>query len=341
MKKILIIQTAFPGDAILTLPLIQKLSIIEKKSKIDVLCIPQTKIFFENSEYVNKVLVYDKREKDKKILSFLKLMKTIKNEKYDKVVSPHRSLRSTLISYFSKSKETISFDKSAFSFLYKIRIKYDLNKHEVQRNLSLIGVNEQDWSNNLPQISINKTTQEKIQKILDENSLKKYIVIAPGSVWETKKYPLEYFSKIIDYLLLNNYQIALIGSKQDGNNVNLLLNKNKNVITFMGELNFIESIEIMKYSQMIICNDSAPTHMSMVANIPTITIYCSTIPEFGFYPYNGKSQTISIPLSCKPCGIHGHKKCPKEHFNCAKLLKPEIVIEKINNLLNQNKIDNQ
>lgn len=59
--KILVIQTAFPGDAILTLPLIQKYSEIFNDALIDVICIPSTKEIFEACTEVNKVIVLDKK----------------------------------------------------------------------------------------------------------------------------------------------------------------------------------------------------------------------------------------------------------------------------------------
>ena len=72
----------------------------------------------------------------------------------------------------------------------------------------------------------------------------------------------------------------------------------------------------------------------MIADIPTLTIYCSTIPQFGFYPYNKKSDYLSFnELNCKPCGIHGHDKCPINTFDCGYKLMPEMVIEKIAKLL--------
>ena len=45
-ERILFIQTAFPGDAILTLPAIKKLKDFFPDSTIDVLCIPATKEIF-------------------------------------------------------------------------------------------------------------------------------------------------------------------------------------------------------------------------------------------------------------------------------------------------------
>ena len=73
----------------------------------------------------------------------------------------------------------------------------------------------------------------------------------------------------------------------------------------------------------------------MVNDIKVLTLYCSTVAEFGFYPYNSKSKYLSFDnLKCKPCGIHGFKECPINTFDCGNKLKPEIVIEEAEKLLN-------
>ena len=105
-----------------------------------------------------------------------------------------------------------------------------------------------------------------------------------------------------------------------------------------GEFSFIETIELLKSSSLLICNDSAPTHLGVCADIPVLTIYCSTVPQFGFYPYNMKSDYISYDnLSCKPCGIHGYSSCPLGTFDCAKLLVPDLVIEKAEKILSNDR----
>ena len=62
-SRVLIIQTAFYGDVILTLPLVQVLK--EKlDAEIDFLCIPKTKIILQNNPYINDVLIFDKSSQD-------------------------------------------------------------------------------------------------------------------------------------------------------------------------------------------------------------------------------------------------------------------------------------
>jgi heptosyltransferase-2 len=65
-------------------------------------------------------------------------------------------------------------------------------------------------------------------------------------------------------------------------------------------------------------NDSAPLHLSSAMNAPVTAFFCSTVPEFGFTPLSEESNIVEVKqkLTCRPCGLHGYKKCPEGHFKC-------------------------
>ncbi len=336
-EKILVIQTAFLGDAVLTLPLIQKLSEIFPQSLIDVIAIPATEEIFSASPYVSSVFVLDKKGRHKGIKRLIGFISELKKNNYTKLYSPHRSFRSGLITLGLGVKDSYGFDTSSFKFAYKTLVKYNLNDHEVKRNLSLVSneLNNDDWKI-LPEVELNETSTEKIKNYVSANNLSKgFIAVAPGSVWQTKVYPQEYFAEIAKELLHRNEKIVLIGGENDKNICDdIAFNLEKNVYVSAGEFTPVETIGLLKYSKLLITNDSAPTHLGMCADIPVITLYCSTVPGFGFYPYNNGSSYLSYDkLECKPCGIHGFNQCPVGTFDCGYKLKPETVIQKINNIL--------
>ncbi len=335
--KILLIQTAFPGDAILTLPLIQKIKMKYEQSTLKVLCIPQTKILFEFSPYVDQAITYDKKSNEKGFGGFVNIIGKVRNEKFDLIISPHRSTRSSLIAFLSGAKKTISFDKSAASFLYTELKHYHSEWHEVKRNLSLIEkeISEEDWKI-YPELIVNDERRIKVEKLLLNLKSKQLIAIAPGSVWNTKKYPIEFFKEIVKNLIEKNFEIAVIGGENDKKLGEILEEIDNNKIdNFCGKIDFIESFYLLQNVKLLISNDSAPTHLGVAADIPVLTIYCSTIPQFGFYPYNQRSQSISFnDLYCKPCGIHGFEKCPEDHFKCGYELKPNLIIQKVQEMLN-------
>jgi len=337
MEKILVIQTAFIGDALLTLPMIEKLKENFKNSLIDVVCIPSTEEIFSASPFVNEVLVLDKKKKHKSIYNLLKFAKSIKQKQYTRIYSPHRSLRTSLIVMQSGVRETYGFANSAFFHVYKNLVEYSYAKHEVQRNLDLIGFNyiSDNWKI-IPKLKLNENSSIKIQTFLAENYLsEKIIAVAPGSVWETKKYPLEHFVEIISHFTDLDYKIILLGGESDKVLCeNIARNFEKNVISAGGKFSLVETIEILKNVKLLLTNDSAPTHLGVCADIPVLTIYCSTIPAFGFFPYNKKSFYISYDdLKCKPCGLHGYEKCPISTFDCGYKLKPNIIINKMKEML--------
>ncbi len=337
MERILVIQTAFIGDAILTLPMIQKLKKDNTSSKIDVVCIPSTLEIFSSSPNVENAIVLDKKGKHKSITGLWKFIKELRKNNYTRIYSPHRSFRSSFIVMNLKVKETYGFSNASFRHVYYNLIEYIPSHHEVRRNLNLIGFDsDNDWKI-LPEVRVPELSRIKVENYLSEiNFDNKVISIAPGSVWNTKKYPAEYFESIIKYLTENTFKVILTGSEKEKQLCDSLKEKfNQNVYSSAGVFTLVETVELIKRTRLLITNDSASTHLGMCANIPVLTLYCSTVPQFGFFPYNNSSSFLSFnDLYCKPCGIHGYEKCPVKNFACGYNLKPEIVISKIKEMLN-------
>ena len=339
-ENILVIQTAFLGDAILTLPMIQELKKKNSESKLDVLAIPSTEIIFSSSPYVDDVIVIDKKEKHKSIKRLNNFIKELREKSYSIIYSPHRSFRSAYITIKLGVRETYGFDNSSFKYAYKNIVKYKQTDHEVQRNLELIGEDTKDKSWKIsPEIIIAETEKEKVTDVLSTNKIDtEFIAVAPGSVWETKRYPKEYYSEVIKSLIAKNEKVVLIGGENDKLLCDeIAFNTNDKVKNLAGEFSVTETIQLLGSAKLLITNDSAPTHMGMCADIPVLTIYCSTAPGIGFYPYNNKSRYLSYDkLDCKPCGIHGYKECPVKSFDCGYKLIPEDILKEVEKMLGEN-----
>ncbi|MEO8399529.1 MAG: glycosyltransferase family 9 protein, partial [Ignavibacteriaceae bacterium] len=308
------------------------------ESKIDVLAIPSTAEIFLSSPFVDEVIILEKKGKKKSIFSLVKFVRELRKKNYTKIFSPHRSLRTSIIIMLLNVRETYGFNNSSLKHVYKYLIDYEINNHEVQRNLDLIDYEYSDGSwRILPEIKISAEQKKNVSNFLGEyKNINHFSAVAPGSVWETKKYPVEYFEKVIQYLVERSFSVFIIGGKDDGELCNNLAKKfNNQVISAAGKFTLIETIELLKSVEILISNDSAPTHLGMCANISVLTLYCSTVSNFGFYPYNSQSDHLSYDdLPCKPCGIHGYHQCPIKTFECGYNLKPEIVINKIEEMLN-------
>ncbi len=104
--------------------------------------------------------------------------------------------------------------------------------------------------------------------------------------------------------------------------------RNEHVENLAGQLSFLESAALMQGALMNYVNDSAPMHIASSMNAPVAAVFCSTVPEFGFGPLSEKSFIIQTPekLECRPCGLHGNKNCPRDHFKCAFTISIESML---------------
>jgi len=337
MEKILVIQTSFIGDSILTLPMIQTLKKRFPESTVDVICIPSTVEIFSASPFVDKVIVLEKRGKHRSIFGLWSFIKELRKNSYNRVYSTHRSLRSSFIIMNLNIHETFGFSNASLQHVYKNLVEYIPSHHEARRNLDLIGFNLYEGWKILPELNISNKIEAKIQNYLSDINIDGNLIsVAPGTVWNTKKYPQEYFEVLIRFLIDNSYKVILTGGEREKLLCNTIKEKfNGKVSSSAGIFSLVETVELYKRTKLLITNDSATTHLGMCADIPVLTLYCSTVPEFGFYPYNSRSSFLSIDdLYCKPCGIHGYEKCPVKNFACGYNLKPEIVISKLKEMLN-------
>ncbi|CAG4991050.1 hypothetical protein DYBT9275_00666 [Dyadobacter sp. CECT 9275] len=315
-KRILVIQTAFIGDVILATSLIETLHLADPDAQIDFLVRKGNEGLLHNHPYLRNVLIWKKKEE--KFKSLWQLLKQIRKENYDWVINLQRFGATGILTGFSGAPIRVGFDKNPFSFLFTHKAVHSIENgvHEIRRNYSLLnGLTSYPCLK--PRLHPSKddfTTVRAYQQT-------PYVCIAPSSVWFTKQYPQEGWIDLINSLP-ENYTIYLLGAPTDrelGDRIKNQSDLPARTENLCGKLSFLESAALMKSAVMNYVNDSAPMHISSAMNAPVAAVFCSTIPEFGFGPLSDSSHLIEVSekLYCRPCGLHGHKKCPEGHFRCA------------------------
>ncbi|MFN3305983.1 MAG: glycosyltransferase family 9 protein [Candidatus Kapaibacteriota bacterium] len=339
-NKIAIFNTAYLGDIILSFFLAQEIKNIHPQCKITFVTTPNVKDLIPLIKAIDYVLFYDKRKEDRGYAGFSKIIAELKKNKFDILFVPHRSLRSTLISFLSKPIISVSFLNSSLSFLYSKRVEYLFHQHEIERNLELLTpFDEFKRGEQMPKVEI--TFPENFaQNIHSKTKLNfnsnKTVSIAPGSVWKTKQWTIDGFTKVAKILSSRNYQVVLIGGESDFE-LCKHISEESNSHNLAGKLTLGESLFIIKSSELLITNDSSPTHLATLAGCPTITIYGPTIPEFGFYPRAPRSKVVQLDnLGCRPCSMHGYNECPLGHHKCMKEISAEEVLSAAQTILDIN-----
>lgn len=338
MKKILVIQTAFLGDAILTTPLLRALKDIYPDSQTDILCLPQTKPVFENNKYIDGFIIFDKRNRFKKFASFLKCVKNIRKEKYDLGISIQSSFTSSLLMKLGniETKHGFSRQKMLDISVNHAEIK---GAHKIDKILRLLrpfsGKNFDMQTELIFSASDEKTVNGLIGDV--ESFHGKIIAIAPGSVWFTKKWPKEYFTELVRSLTADKYKVFIVGGPEDSS-LGYEIVSGTDAVNLAGKLSLLQSAALISKCDLIVTNDSAPLHIANAVKTDVIAIFGPTVRNLGFYPYRKSDILIELEMECRPCGKHGGDKCPLGHHNCMKNITPKMVLEIINSKFNKDKL---
>lgn len=326
-----LIQTGFIGDIALGLYSASLLKESIPSCTIVYVTIPIAEDLVVHAQHIDHVLIYDKRDKHKGISGILQIAKQLSKYTPEAIFCLHRSFRTALLSVLTHCTHRIGFTISPGSFLYSQSVQYRKNCHEIERNQDLIesyikGVSLQKIT---PMINIEQSY------LLNIDSEQGIIVIAPGSAWNTKRWPDTHICSLITLLIeQTEYSIVLIGSKQDKDLCQRSIPfEHKRIHNVAGLLSLTQTVSLLAKSNVLISNDSAPVHLASLANCPTIALFGPTHPAFGFGPLAKKSLIVQKDLPCRPCSIHGQKECPLQHHACMETIEPEEVLVNVLEIL--------
>jgi len=336
-KRILVIQTAFLGDVVLTTPLLQSLRNRFPKSHIAVLVIPGTAEILIGHPGLDEVLVFDKKKKDRGMSGLFRTARGLSEGRYDLCLLPHRSFRSALLAYLAGISERIGFAQAPGFFLYTRRVRRDSSRHEVRRNLQLLEpIGSGNGSTKTPDfeklwVSTEPADMEWANHRLKEVGVEENdspIAIAPGSVWATKRWLPEKFAEVIDHLIGRmNKKVILLGSRADAPIADQIrAHCREKPIDLTGQTTLRQMAAVLSRSAVLITNDNGAMHVGVAQGIPIVAVFGSTTLSLGYGPFSPKASVVERPLDCRPCGKHGYAECPLGHFNCMKQVMSEEVV---------------
>jgi heptosyltransferase-2 len=326
----LLIQTSFIGDVIVSTPLLMELA---SRGPVDVVATRLGSSVLAGNPHVRRLVVYDKRAKDKALSGLVRLARALRTEERDATAYlAQGSIRSALLARAAGYKNRVGFDTSTGSLFYTQRVPFLREKHHAERLLRLaLGASAAIKTSALrPRVYPSEADREAVDALIGRtpNDRRPLIAIAPGSVWATKRWP--YFADLAE-ALLPRARPVIIGSGDDAPLAAAIVQATEgDAIDACGRLTLLGSAELIGRCRALITNDSAPLHLASAMNTPTVALFGPTVPAFGFGPLAEKSIVAEHrTLECRPCHPHGPKVCPLGHWRCMRDLSVSVVLERL------------
>ncbi len=331
MARVAVIQTAFPGDLILSTPIFEALKAGGHQSIAIVRL--QAEPLIRHNPHIEKIIGYDKAGG---VGAFFKTVAEIKRQDCDIALVVQKHLRSALLAVFAGIEKRIGYEIAFGHSLYTQTVPFDRTIHAVQRALALCEpiVPTEGFA---PRIFIDSKTRGEVAAFMESHHVNpnNYAVFAPGSIWATKRWPgYGQLARLMKSSL--GYDIVLTGSRDDISICESVVSESGNIaINLAGKTDLLLSAAIIEKARLVVANDSAPAHIAAAVGAPVAAIFGPTVTRFGFAPYSEKSIVIeNAGLYCRPCSPHGPNRCPEKHFRCMKEISAEKVLAECGRMMN-------
>lgn len=331
--KIGVWQTAFLGDAVLTLPLLAALKERYPDAEIHLFVRSGVESVFEGQPEIARVRPFAKRGTQKGLNAAVRLGWEIGQEGFDLWISTHTSLRSALVAGATGIRRRIGYDSpwfNRFAYTEVVNRRFD-ELDEIERLFQLLAPLGIVPPAPRAELVLAGDVRQAAEAYWQANCVGKPVLgIHPGSTWPTKCWPVDYFSDIVSRASRAGVKVLVFaGPGEEAVAEAVIAGANlpagADVTNLAGELSLPHLAAYLGKLDAYLTNDSGPMHLAWTQDIPLVALFGPTVKQLGFFPRGENSTVMETELDCRPCGLHGPKKCPREHHNCMVNLTPDMV----------------
>ncbi|EQB40062.1 lipopolysaccharide heptosyltransferase [Sulfurimonas hongkongensis] len=278
IKHIAIVRLSALGDIVNSAVILQFIHQKYPNAKIDWITEEIFAPLLQNHPLLHKVHTINLKEL-KKSKSLTELFKTISKlcslGKFDIIIDMQGLLKSAIVSRLI-GKKTHGFDKnssreSLSRFFYNTTSYIEYDENIVKRNTFLASDGLGFKINDLMLLKKKRVFETQLYPL--NKSGEKNIAIVIGASWESKKYPKERVAELCSELGQNCY---IIWGNDKEREEALWICKNSSSAILAPKLSLFELVSFISSVDLLIGNDTGPTHIAWAQNIPSITLFGPT-----------------------------------------------------------------
>jgi len=314
---------------VFTSPLVHAIKETYPESSVSLLVRPSAAEVAECIPGVDKVLTFDKRGEESGPLGTWRAAQRIRREKYDLLVSPHRSARTATLAWLTGIPLRVGYKNGLGRMAYHVAAPPSAEEAcFLTQDLELLKKIGIEPAGTRLRLKGPEGKWPYIEEFFSRHKLtlkSKLVALCIGAFWPTKRWPPVYFASLGESLKERGYEPLLFG----GPNERAIATKIEEVLkvplnSCVGNT-LAESAALLQKCDMSVGGDSGLTHMSRALGVPTVLIYGPTDPRM--HTFNEKTKVLTAKVKCRPCSRHGPRKCSERHHDCMRLVSPENVLD--------------
>lgn len=338
IRNLLIRSTNWIGDAVMTTPAIRAIRKRFPNSHVSLLAKPWVMPVFENSEHIDRLLIYDDKGRHKGIFGKFRLARDLKKYHFDAAILLQNAFEAALITFLAKIPLRVGYNTDVRQLLltHAVSCTDEIKKqHQTDYYLNIIRGIGMKEDNRALYLELNQRDRLRAEKTLLEQHLSlddKIVGINPGATYgPAKQWPLDRYAHLADKIqAFTGGRIIIFGGPNDRKLGKKISQKMQHrPIDLSGKTSLGEAMALIERCDLFITNDSGLMHVAAALDVPLIAVFGST-NSITTGPLSQNSRIVQVPLECSPCL---RPECPKGHLNCMDQISVEMVFSGVKDML--------
>ena len=340
IKRVVVRGTNWVGDSVMTLPALRALRRVLPEARITLVVRPSAKGIFADVDFVDEVLVYDRRN----VWSVVPQIKEWRRRQFDLAVLFQNAFEAALIPFLAGVPLRLGYATEARQALLTHPLPlpdWRSSRHEVFYYLYLVTALEQMLfqtsaiCESVPDASleISDARKTEAENLLRANGVREgepVVILCPGSInSRAKRWSTESYAALADRLITSNRQVLLIGSPNEVDvSHEVTGHMQQRPIDFTGKTSVDQVTALLSLADLVVTNDTGPAHIAAALGRPTLVIFGPTNP-LTTRPFAPQAEILRHPPDCAPCML---RDCPIDH-RCMTAITVDEVFERSHALL--------
>jgi heptosyltransferase-2 len=331
---VLFIRFSSLGDVVLATAAVRSLKTARPGARITFLTKDLYRPLLEGNPAIDRVVGFRDSGGRGGLVSLYRLCRSL--GPFDAVIDLHGSLRSRLAAASVRAARRLRYRKSSLERRLWVMgwMRGTLahgGRHVVDRYLDTLEAMGVSPGCGRPEVFISDGEMKEASVLLSGAGVRdpgRVAVIAPGARWPNKRWPSGKFARLGEWLVSEKgLELAIAGDREDRPVVDEL-RKQLAVASadISGRTGLRELGAVLRRARIFIGNDSGPGHLAAAVGTPVVTVFGPTSEAFGFPPRGDRVRSVSLPLECRPCSLHGGRRCSRGRRACLEDLEPGAVI---------------
>jgi heptosyltransferase-2 len=328
IRRILVRQVNWVGDAVLTLPALEALDRRFPLAEMALLARPWVAGLFAGHPAVDRIIDYRSEDAHWGIRGRWRLAAALKEERFDLAVLFPNSMEAAVIPWLAGIPRRIGHptDGRRCLLTHVVSTESAAGRHQVEWYLAVVRALGANGTQTV-RLPVTEAVRRRSGELLRQYGIAPaglLVALNPGSAYgNAKRWPADRFAAVADRLVESRgATILLIGSEGERPVLDTVAAQMRRpAVNLGGRTDLSALVGVLERVDLLISNDTGAMHVAVAVGTPVLAIFGPT-DAVATGPLGRSARVVCASVPCSPCLL---RECPIDHRCMTGVTVPQVL----------------